>query len=213
MTVKGPQWHYQRCLIILSAVFLAITILCSSATAQSYGPYSITGKVVDRNGNTVPGAFVELIMNGSILKIANNPQLSGDRQTKPFGSFNFTGLAPGEYTILAEITTPASGKFNGSKSVSVVSRTVDANVTLAGYKYAYSTPTPIPTMQAAGENTIAITPEPLASISSVTTDSVSGGLFKSDNVLLMIGSVLVNHHRRILYSYDIEPKRTKREIS
>ena len=191
MIIKGRQWHNQKCLIALSALFFALTIFCSSATAQSSELCSITGNVVDQKGNSVPGAFVELIMNGSIPKIANNPQISGNGGMKPFGSFNFTGLAPGEYSIIAEITTPASGTFNGSTSVSIVSGMVDSDVKLSKYVYAYSTPTPtpipVPTMQAVEENTITITPEPLALNSSVTTDNGIGGLFKNSTALLMIG--------------------------
>ena len=119
------------------------------------------------------------------------PQISGDGGMKPFGSFNFTGLAPGEYTIIAEITTPASGTFNGSMSVSVVSGMVDSDVKLPKYVYTYSTPTPtpipVPTLQAVEENAITITPEPLALNSSVTTDNGIGSLFKNSTALLMIG--------------------------
>ena len=189
MIIKGRQWYFNRCLIAVSALFLSFTIFCSYAISQNAGLCSITGNVVDQKGNSVPGAFVELIMNGSILKIVNNPQLSGDGRTKPFGSFNFTGLAPGEYTIIAEVTTPASGTYNDSVSVRVVSGMANVDVKLAKYVYAYSTPTPtpMPTPQVVDEDTITITPEPFASESNATTGSGISGLFKNSATLLMVG--------------------------
>lgn len=197
MIIKGRQWHFRRCLIALSAVFLGLAIFCSSAIAQSSGLCSITGNVVDQRGNSVPGAFVELILNGSIVKSVNNPQLSGDGGTKPFGSFNFTGLAPGKYVVTAEITTPVRGTFNGSAQVNVVSGMVNLDVKLPGYVYAYSTPTPtptptpvptpVPTPQAVEENAKTITPEPAASESSATTSSGISGIFKNSAALLMVG--------------------------
>lgn len=193
MTVNGRQWHSQRCLIALSAVFLCLTIFCSSAIAQSNELCSITGHVVDKKGNSVPGAFVELIMNGSILNIANNPQLTGDGRTKPFGSFNFTGMAPGNYVIEAEIVTPVIGKLNGSVPVNVTGGIVNRDVKLPNFVYAYSTPTPTPTPtplatpQAVEEDAITITPEPLASESSTATGSGIYGLFNNSTALLIVG--------------------------
>lgn len=193
MLIKYRQWHFQRCLLALSAVFLGFTIFCSYALAQSNGPGSITGTVVDQKGNSVPGAFVELIMNGSIPKVANNPQLSGDGRTKPFGSFNFTGLASGEYTILAEITTPASGTLNGTVSVKIANNTVVSNVKLPKYVYTYSTPTPTPvptpvaTPQAVEADAGTITPSPVASESSATTGNRFSAIFNDRTALLMVG--------------------------
>jgi len=191
MTVNGRQWHAQRCLITLSAVFLCLTIFCSSALAQNNELCSITGYVVDKQGNSVPGAFVELIMNGSIVNIADNPQITGDGLTKPFGSFNFTGLAHGNYMIEVEIMTPVIGKLNSSVPVNVTGDIVNKKVKLPSFVYVYSTPTPTPTPtatpQAVPEEEITITPGPSASESSTITGSGINSLFNNSTALLMIG--------------------------
>lgn len=186
MMAKGYRRHVRKGLITILAIF---AIFYSSAIAHSAGPCTITGTVVDQKGNSVPNAFVELIMNGSIIRTAGNPQLSSDGRAGAFGSFNFSGLSPGVYVITAEIATPVSGNYNGSSVVNLVSGDVETSVTLAKFTYTYATPTPIPSPTQAStyvnENAVDITPTPVSSDTNASKGPVD--IFKNGTALYMAG--------------------------
>lgn len=91
---------------LIGSAGLAFLLLFSlSALAGETG--SISGKVVDANGAPIPGVLVK----------ASGPQLPAGRtvSTSASGAYNFQRLAPGKYTVTAEL----QGLGKASRSVTV----------------------------------------------------------------------------------------------
>lgn len=113
-----------------------------TAAPQSY---DISGYILDSKGNKVPHAFVTLYKDGSILFTKGNPTFSDDGNKGKYGWYYFTGLAPGNYTMTAEIVGEIGTKYNGTAAVK---RPNDApsvvDITIKGYVFKpWINPTPV----------------------------------------------------------------------
>lgn len=82
-----------RCLSVVTAVLLAVGV----APARAQGVGSISGTATDGSGAILPGVSVTLTLDGGGVG-------SGQTAfTNEFGSFQFSRLVPGAYTVRAEL--------------------------------------------------------------------------------------------------------------
>jgi hypothetical protein len=126
----------------------SVNMTSNSTQAFHVIPYDgrIWGYVIDSKGNGAPQAFVTLYNNGT--QVRTNPVFSGNGTGIPMGQYQFTGLAPGNYSVMAEI---ANGMqfFNGTAQyVLAINESKMLNVTISGYVVApWLIPTPAPTVE------------------------------------------------------------------
>src|SRR3954454_6457488 len=86
------------------AILLAAALSLASALAQSTG--TVHGTMTDDSGAIIPAAVVNLTGKG-VTKSA---------QTQVDGTYTFTGLAPGQYTVKASF--PGFAQVNKTVTVS-----------------------------------------------------------------------------------------------
>src|SRR5678816_2604037 len=95
MTLRSMRRLYAT--LIVSVFVFSLTMLVSvhPAVAQSTGSATLRGTVRDPQGAIVRGATVTLV----------NERNKDERQTKTSedGSYTFTALSPGTYTLKAEL--------------------------------------------------------------------------------------------------------------
>jgi hypothetical protein len=115
----------------------------------------VRGKVVDDNGNGIPGATVTLYSpgngeKGSALPVAGNPVTTSGQ-----GAYAIYDVPYGSYVIEAII----DGR-NASLNLTVPHTAGDADLTIAGYIAPTPTPSPTPTAVPSEEPSPTVTPVP-----------------------------------------------------
>jgi len=107
----------------------------------------IFGYVLDIKGNGVPQSFVTLYKNG--ILVPADPIFSGNGTDSPMGEYQFSGLGPGNYSIMAEIAD-AMQFYNGTASYHLdINESKALNVTINGFVFKPRLePTPAPTAEA-----------------------------------------------------------------
>lgn len=78
----------------------------------------VSGTAVDSNGKPMTGGFIMVMQRNGAMTMAN-----GGGQIRPDGTFSVSNLAPGEYTLMAQVRGPLMPGENESAS---------ARVTIAG---------------------------------------------------------------------------------
>ena len=125
------------------------TIILNSSTQPQPIRYdgSISGYVLDMEDNGVPQAFVTLYNNGTMKQV--NPVFSSNGTGSPIGLYRFYGLAPGNYSIMAEIADGMQS-YNGTSSYDLaINESATLNVTVNGFIVSpWLRPTPAPTVEA-----------------------------------------------------------------
>jgi len=87
--LRGLEWGW--------LVLLVVALMVPCAMAQLSGKGAISGTVTDKNGAVIPGAVVTAVNDATGIVTKNT--------TSGAGSYNFTNLDPGIYTV----TTTAKG--------------------------------------------------------------------------------------------------------
>jgi hypothetical protein len=122
--------------------------------AQAYDPRAevpgatITGLILDANGNNIPNATVKLLLDGQLFDIPRNPQQSNsDNITDQYGTvgrYQFMRLPYGQYLIVAEMPDASGTVHRSNLSVNVNANTVTADIVLADLvNVATGTPSPL----------------------------------------------------------------------
>jgi hypothetical protein len=131
---------------------------------------SISGYVLDMKGNGVAQAFVTLYNNSTIMQV--NPVFSSNGTCSPMGVYQFSGLAPGNYSIIAEIADGLQS-YNGTAVYDLaINESATLNVTVNGFVVSpWLRPTPAPTVEA--QPTVVPTQQPTV-IPTPTPGGISG---------------------------------------
>ena len=139
-------------ILALSLSFVLCTALIANAQTSAG---SITGTVLDRNGNAVPGATVTLSQNGQVVAAPENPQMSVSNQIfGSIGRYTFNNLPYGTYTVTAAKTDAAGVVHQSTATVTLNSGTATGDVVINDLVYmapSTATPTPTPTPTPAGQ--------------------------------------------------------------
>jgi hypothetical protein len=108
----------KKYLLTLFVATLALVFLSSMSYSQSRETGALEGKVIDSEGNPLPGAEVKI----------SSPNMIGgarSRVTEADGKYRFVGLQPGTYTIEASIAGFASERKEGIRVFVAMTVTVD----------------------------------------------------------------------------------------
>ncbi len=126
--------------IALVGFFLILcTILVFGEQAQAYDPRAevpgatITGIILDANGDSIPNATVKLFLDGRLFDIPGNPQQSSQNAGEygSIGRYQFMRLPYDQYLIAAE-APDASGKIHRSNlTVNVNANTMTADIVIS----------------------------------------------------------------------------------
>jgi hypothetical protein len=132
-----PRWAIP--LIAAVAVVVFLIFAAGSASAAK-----VSGTVSDMNGIKVADATITLYQAGHEYVLPTNPG-----KTDATGSYEFTGLPAGAYSLQAD----KGGYFSTSDTVNLAEADMQINLRIPGYDSraavptvsVYVTPTPIPT--------------------------------------------------------------------
>lgn len=147
-----------RRLAILAFTIMLLCLLCGVAGGKTPTPSpqvvlsslgSISGVVYDAEHNGVPMANVTLYhtkwngyeyVRGSLAKVKDNPQYTGDGSRSPAGSFAYTSIPTDIYVLYVD-----KDGVNTSILINVKYGTNSQDIVLDGYTMK-STPSPPPSM-------------------------------------------------------------------
>lgn len=154
---------FMRNNLFVKWTFIAVllTLLAASAYPAAAATYTITGKVVDINGNGVPGAKVILYDNG--LQIGDQAMTADSGPTVGTYTIGLDMLPWGDYQIVAEKEGKQSStmlKVQGTYTNYTVTNIALRNYAAPEVPAAASTPTPVPVTPTP---TVVPTPTPEAS--------------------------------------------------
>jgi len=154
----------------------------SSIPSRAWAPNgSISGYILDINGNRVPQAFITLSKDGKIVN--DHEVFSADGVNGSIGEYGFTGLDSGNYTVTAE---KADGQlfYNGTASVTLIGDvSIKLDVAINNYVFRpWITPTPAPTIAPK----VTEAPEPTA---LPTATPSAPGLLGSFNLLYVLAII------------------------
>lgn len=130
---------------------------------------TINGLVTDRNYAGISGANVTLYSlnadgsKGSVVKVANNPQVSSDESAGTSGIYMFENVAEGSYYIEAE----KDGK-TGFSLCNVTDESPNVNVRIEEYIVPSATPTQEPAATPAATQTATPIPSPAGNDTEAT---------------------------------------------
>ncbi len=128
------------------------TIIVNSSSTSSMPQFNggITGYIYDTKGNGVPQAYIVLYKDG--VRTHADPIFSGDGDDGLTGEYGFSGLEPGNYSVIAEIADGIQF-YNGTAFyVLDINESTELNVTINGYVFTpWLKPTPTPTVEGAAD--------------------------------------------------------------
>ncbi len=152
--------------LILTAVALSFA---SVAHAQSAAFATITGRAVDPNGASVPGATV--VATNSETGIKRTTQTTND------GLYRFENLAPGLYNVSIDASGFTKAEANGVKLQVGEQRDINFNLTLAGQQQSVVVTSELPLVEATKTDTSTVIDEKaVADLPTTTSFAGLGGI-------------------------------------
>lgn len=116
-------------IFIIAAALAGIVLIASAGSASAA---KISGTVTDNSKTPVPGATVTLFQDNQEYVTSNNPAT-----TDATGYYEFAGLPPGDYSVMAEI-----GGYTYSGTIHLDSGDKTLGLQILGYTYTPVMPTP-----------------------------------------------------------------------
>ena len=184
------------CIVILSIFGCAyLSAFSLPSVAQAANGSRIYGTIYDMNEHGVNQATVKLLKSdGLALNIPDNPILSGDGKTNPYGFFQFNGSYAGTSTIIAAGTYQVSVSKDGhTVSATVIVNGNDAkSVDLILSDYVQPSVTPVPTATpsptAAHHASVTVIDAPPTVIHPVPTPDVNATAQPSTSVVASVNA-------------------------
>jgi hypothetical protein len=128
-----------RIAVVMVILFLGCMTPVFNGPAQAYDPRAevpgatITGIILDANGNNIPNATVRLFLDGQLFDVPRNPQQSNAiaGSSVSVGRYQFMRLPYGQYLIVAEVPDASGNVHRSNLTVNVNAITMTADLVLA----------------------------------------------------------------------------------